>query len=193
MFTESVESGRLVITDGSAVLEIPIAAGDWGNPDVTLNGERVPSGGFWMMIAEHAAIGEKTPRETLMREAKRAALYRQNVTPMLVYTVEPKKGDILLQDDVYTRTEHQRQRPLLARFGIIMAKLEVFNPDTVQIMHEVAKTMGLYPVAAGDKRIMYTRYPEAVFSAFQSRDFTRIYVLLKRPGSFSVHLNLKGL
>lgn len=192
--TEKVENSRLNITDGSAVLSIPIANGDWGSSDITLDEQRVPSGRIWSMIAYHAAKEEKTPRTTLLAEAKRAALYRQEAVGMLVYTTEPRKGDKGVLGNVYYRNEKQRTRPLLVRFGIWVAKIEApVDAASMRQTHEAAESLGLYPVAAGDDRVMYAPDPEAVFSAFGSRDWVRIYVYLKRPGSTSVKINLRGL
>lgn len=192
--TEKVENSRLVITDGSATLSIPIANGSWGSPDITLDGQKIPAGRIWTAIAYHTAKEKKIPRPVLMAEAKRAALYRQEAADMLVYTIKPRKGDKHITGNVYSRAEKQRTRPMLERFGIRVAKIEApVDVGSVRQMHEAAESLGLYPVAAGDDRVMYAPDPEAVFTAFGSRDWVRIYVYLKRPGSTCVPFTLSAL
>lgn len=192
--SERVEKQHLILTDSEATLAIPVGSGDWGNQNLRLDGKRIPSGRIWALIAKHTAAGEKTPRPLLMAEAKRSGLYIQHNHDMLVYTVEPQIGDRGISGNVFMRRETQRVRPLLERFGIVVAKIEPpLDATSVNQMHEAAETIDLYPVAAGDNRIMYAPDPQAVFDAFGSKDWVRIYVYLKRPGSSSTPLNIQQI
>lgn len=192
---EKVEGNWIVLqNDKGITLELPRNA--WGSPDVRVNGNQVPSAKIWGLIGSCRAEGKKVPRSTLMEEARKAEIYRQLDTHMLVWTRTPHESDepVDASKNVYMRKEKQRIRPLVHDLDIKIAKIDVQpTPGMVKDLHDVCATIGLYPVGAGDDRVLYSKNPQAVFDAFGSKDFVRIMVYCRRPGSSSVSLDLTGL
>lgn len=190
MKEEIVDGGTLVLSDDKDVVNIPMR--EWGNPNVLLNGNKVPSARLWMMIANHIINkGGKMKREILMDEAKRAAIYRQRKNKMWIYTHSSLKNDSHLIGSLYERNVAQRIRPLVDELGIQLCKIEDEpTPDVVSDTLLLAEKLGWFPVAASRKKIMFHPKPQEVFDLFGTKDWARIYVYLKRPGSVNVLLEV---
>lgn len=194
--SEQLVDGYLTLSDEIGnVLEIPLPkVYGWGHLNVRLNGERIPCARLWQIIADYMVKEEQVPRSLLMEEALRAELYRQLDQSMLIWTVEPLPGDKPITEYVVLRKEKQRKRPLAERFGITIGRLDgPVDSTTVQQLNSAAESLGLGPVAAGEDRVFYSKNPQEVFGAFGSTDWVRLYVYLKRPGTSSVHLDLRKL
>lgn len=191
MTTEEIKDGYLVITSTAcgSKLSLPMVA--WGHPGVLFNGNHIPSAKLWGIIASHAIEGKTTPRPDLIREAKRAEIYRQLKHGMYVWTINPKPEDRLVEDSMYVREDKQRIRPLIDRFDITICKIEdEITPSVIQTITSFFAQQSLFPVGMVDERIYLSKDPEAVFEAFGSRDWLRIGVFFKRPGSSSVPLTI---
>lgn len=185
-----VENGRTIISKDGAVLSLP--RGEWGHPDVTLNGNQIPSSRIWALIANYLMEEQAPDPEEILQEAKRVEIFRQLETGLIIWTLNPGKKDVKLHGDVYIRKEKQRVRYLADKYGVKIAKVEGdFTPDAVRELHEACLTLGLHPVGCVDERIYYTRDPEAVFKAFGSRDVTRLAVYFKRPSSSGFTLDIE--
>jgi hypothetical protein len=190
-FSEAVSAGVLTIRyETGAVLEIPYST--WGNPNVLFNGDKIPCSRLWEIIAIAKERKMKASREEWYEEAQRASIYVQAGRRGLVHTLAPKQGDRLVASNVYIRHEECRIRPLVDKFELIRAKLEVVGPAEMrEFLRVSAEVIGLYPVAADNAgHVILSKDPEAVFAAFGTRDWIRLYILLKRPGSTSVPLNI---
>lgn len=180
-----------ITSDTGDILLIP--RGEWGQP-LNLNGNVIPSARVWATIADYAIQGVAPSRSAIMEEAKRAEIYRLLEQGILVRTDTPREKDKELVPGIYLRMDRQRVRPLLSEFSLAIAKIEAeYSTDNVLAMHAYCKSIGLSPVAAADGRIMYSKDPQAVFNAFGTKDWTRLMVYIRRPGSSSVSLDLTGL
>lgn len=190
MTSEEVKDGYLVITSPcGAALSLPTAV--WGHPGVLLNGNNIPSAKLWAIIAGYAIAEKVTPRQELIAEAKRAEIYRQTTRTMHVWTLTPKPDDTNLDGFMYIRKDKQRIRPLVDRFNITICKVEdEITPQVIQEITEYFSQQSLFPVGMVDERIYFAENPEVVFEAFGSRDWLRIGVFFKRPGSSSVPLTI---
>lgn len=190
MYTESMRDGYLVTEHEGDKLEIPVT--HWGHPDVRMNGSQIPSARIWEIIANHLCEGLKVPREMLVAEARRAKIYQQLEKGLIVHTLNPKDKDILVDGSVYVRVDMQRIRPLVDRFSIKIAKIEgEYTAEKVKETNDAMEELSFYPVAAGEDKIMYSRDPEEVFEAFGTRDWVRLAVYFRRPGSSFVNLDLR--
>ena len=190
-FSETALNGVLTVRyETGAVLEIPYL--NWGNPNVLFNGDKIPCSRLWEVIATAKEQKMKADRLELLEEAQRASIYIQAGRRGLVHTSAPKQGDRLVADNVYIRHEECRIRPLVDKFELIRGKLEVVGPTEMrEFLRVSAERISLYPVAADNAgHVVLSRNPEEVFSAFGSRDWVRLYVLLKRPGSTSIPLSI---
>jgi hypothetical protein len=187
--TEAINDNILEITDGTSVLSIPVTT--WGHPGVLLDNNRIPAARIWAEIGNAMKEGKQADRAMLLYEAKRAEVFRQTASACIVYTTTPLPGDQGIMDQVYARAEPQRFRPLVDRYKIKIAKSEEgFSPEIVAIILEACECLGLYPVGMADERAYFCKDPEEVFAAFGSRNFLRVAILLRRPGSSSEELDL---
>jgi hypothetical protein len=67
------------------------------------------------------------------------------------------------------------------------------TPDNVDTMHKVCAALGYEPFAMGDKRIMYSKDRERIYEAFGSKDWVRLYVYFKRPGSSVYNVDIEAI
>lgn len=182
-------NNKTLISKDNNILSLP--RGEWGSPDVTFNGNQIPSAKIWKLIASYMVENAEPDLENLFNEAKIANIFRQLEIGMIVWTLNPKKTDMSIQDNVYVRKEKQRIRYLANKFEVKIAKIEgSFDPDTILEVHKACLTVGLHPVGCVDERLYYCRSPEKVFRAFGSSDWLRIGVFLKRPSSSSFSLSI---
>jgi len=173
---------RLELVENGQILQIPVTK--WGHPDVTYNGNRIPSARLWGMLANSLKKGEKASKKALMDEAARAEVYRLVDAGVIIWTTAPLPGDKGLDGNVYVRKDRQRVRPLFNKFNIRVAKSEgPMSPDVVKEILDVCTDIGLFPVGFADERLYFSQNPEEVFHAFGSRDFTRIAIYCRRPGA----------
>ena len=188
---EAKVNGCLVLNDGE--MEVPYTA--WGHPEVRVNGQKVPSSRLWAMMAENLARGEKTPREQILAEGRRAEIYVQKPGRLLYWTEKPDPKDEWVSGDVYWHKDKVRGRPLVDEFGIVLARIvgpaePDHAPQALRELHAAAAQIGLLPVAGGDGHYMYCQDPELVFEAFGTRNWQQLYKFLKRPGTSFVEVRL---
>lgn len=187
--SENLSEQRLELTKDGKTLTIPITS--WGHPDVTYNGARIPSSRIWGMLGAALKDGRKASRSALMDEAARAEVYRLVDAGIIIWTLSPLPADKGLSGNVYVRRDRQRIRPLVDMFKIRIAKCEgPMTPDIVKEILDVCADIGLFPVGFADDRLYFSQDPEKVFSAFGSRDFTRIAIYCRRPGASAVTVRL---
>ena len=170
------------------ILSIPTSS--WGTPDVRFNGERIPCARLWKIIADNLAEGRNPSAGELLNEARRADIYRVLDGRMLVWTNFPRTDiDTQFEGRVYARREKFRMRPLMPRFRVVMAKLEEVAPYSVREMIRACEKMGLYPFAAGEDKMFFSRQAEEIFRLFGTKDWVRLYVYFKRPGTSPTQLD----
>lgn len=190
---ESSDGVDWTLDDGcGTIVSIPITR--WGHPNIRVNGERIPAAKLWTMFGKYKAAGMKVPRPLIIEEAKLAEVYRQTDGQTIVLTDSPQDKDIKLEDEIYARNERQRVRPLVKELDLRMAKIDgdVDARKLTHLLHFFRKE-GWYPVAFADGRLMFSKDPENVFKLFGSRDWLRIMVYLRRPGSCSIPLDMSKL
>jgi len=162
----------------------------FGSNDVTYGGHQIPCANIWDLIGAHMARSTVVPTDELLQVAEDAETFRWENNKMLVHTMTPRKTDHVVGGNVYWRQEKQRVRPLVDMFQVVIAKIESeLSPTVVSELHEVCGHKNLYPVGMVNDKIYYAPDPERVFQAFGSRDWVRIGVFLKRPGSSSVEIS----
>jgi hypothetical protein len=163
----------------------------FGSNNVTYGNNQIPCANIWNLIGTHMSQGTVVPTKELLQVAEDAETFRWSSIRMLVHTSLPRKTDVPVEGNIYQREEKQRVRPLVDKFGIVIAKIESeMSSLAVRELHRVCGHRDLYPVGMVDSKIYYAPDPEQVFDAFGSRDWVRIGVFLKRPGSNFVDISM---
>ena len=178
--------------DNGNVLEMP-TLDEWGSTDVKYNGNIIPSARLWELVGAFLVHNKKVPKEFLFEEARRADIYRLFDAGQIIWTENPREGDVPFapERNVFVRKDKQRVRVFLAEFGIKLAKIDATpNKNNIIQLAEVCAENGLYPVAAQEQRFYFASDPETVFKAFGSKDHLRLAVYLKRPSSGGIQIRL---
>ena len=176
------------ITKNGDTLSIPRRK--WGGP-ISYRGQEIPGGRVWDIVSTTMAEGKPLPVDRLIKEAARAEIYCYSPKKLVVWTETPRPGDKHIEGNLYMRNDNQRIRPLFTQLELRVARIEGgMEAEKIRETHKLFKDLGMDPVASGDDKIFYSQNAEAIFDQFGSRDWVRLYIILKRPGSSSIKLNL---
>lgn len=172
-----------IVNDDGDVLILPSLA-NYGDPNVTYNGNRIPSARLWNLAGMFLSHNKQPPPKLLFEEAKRAEIYRLIDSGQIVYTLNPRPTDRCIEGDVYARQEKQRVRVLVDHFGVKLGKIEgKLDKTSITKFCEVCANIGFFPVAYQENKIFFAANPSAVYDALGTTDAIRIAVFLKRPSS----------
>jgi hypothetical protein len=191
----------LVIERGGRTLVIPRTFDKLGVGQCTLDGMSIPAHRLWDLVLE--AISSNTPidQEKLFEEGLRAEIYRLAEGHEMVYSTIKTPGLVPILDpkgnpyrDVWVQKTMLRVRPIAAALNIELAVIrgEVDIVSVRQLLRVAEERYGLQPVAAVDKRVFFHTDPESIFEKFGTRDWRRLGVYFKRPGTSSVRLDFTG-
>jgi hypothetical protein len=190
----------LTIEKNGRILSIPRTFDRIGIGACTLDGMPIPASRLWDIVLEAIAADAPVDTDRLFEEGLRAEIYRLEEGYELIYSSEKMPGLKPVVSaagepypNVWTQRTMLRVRPLARQLGVELAAIRG-DVDVVSVrdtLRAAREAFGLHPVAAVDKRLFLHADPESIFARFGTRDWRRLGVYFKRPGTSSVRLNLE--